>query len=262
MLMPLDGRFDVESPMTSALAQQARALAIDGVPVGSMGFVLVGADLGAAEPSTSMSNVPGRAGGVDLTLEDECGCAFQGRRSCTFSLRTFSPAHRRAACKLALGALTGKEADVFYRPLGLTLRGRIAVGAWDDGNGWADVDLTLSADPIMRGKGAKVALAKGDNVITVGGNAPCPIALDLSPAGLEWVRVVLDGGKFVRVWPAASFGAGAALSIDSESMTCALNGSNIAPTLDSDWLVIAPGRHVLTLSGGTGTASFSERWKM
>lgn len=70
----------------------------------------------------------------------------------------------------------------------------------------------------------------------------------------------LDDGDFVHVATGSS--SAKPVSIDCDERTSTVDGSVSLPTLDSDWLVLTPGEHTLTMDNGTGaaTVTWRERW--
>lgn len=101
-------------------------------------------------------------------------------------------------------------------------------------------------------------------VVMVGGTAPARMVITSEDAsrdpstGLWGVR--LDDGGYARVEipvPTPS-----SVTIDCVERTATVNGAPALLTLDSDWLEMSPGRHVIKLDEGHGTAdvSWRERW--
>lgn len=101
-------------------------------------------------------------------------------------------------------------------------------------------------------------------VVMVGGTAPARMIITSEDAsrdpstGLWGVR--LDDGGYARVEIPVS--APSSVTIDCVERTATVNGAPALLTLDSDWLEMSPGRHVIKLDEGSGTAdvSWRERW--
>lgn len=114
--------------------------------------------------------------------------------------------------------------------------------------------------PEPASRGARVEAGVG--ALSVGGTyrtAPRIACADATagPSGLWGVR--LDGGDWLHV----PLGAGAhSVEIDCGARTCMVDGSNAAPTLDSDWWLMEPGEHSSErdLGGGTVVITWDERW--
>ena len=101
-------------------------------------------------------------------------------------------------------------------------------------------------------------------VVMVGGTAPARMVITSEDAsrdsstGLWGVR--LDDGGYARVEIPVS--TPSSVTIDCVERTATVNGAPALLTLDSDWLEMPPGRHVIRLDEGHGTAdvSWRERW--
>jgi predicted phage tail component-like protein len=120
-------------------------------------------------------------------------------------------------------------------------------------------------DPVAYGETKTASLASGGSAsITVGGTAPTYLDVTASSAvrdgtSLVWgVRV--DGGDFLHV----ATGSGSARKVEmySAARVCEVADAITLPTLDSDWLVLAPGTHTVAMDYGTGAATLTwvERW--
>lgn len=101
-------------------------------------------------------------------------------------------------------------------------------------------------------------------VVMVGGTAPARMVITSEDASRDpstylW-GVRLDDGGYARVEIPVS--TPSSVTIDCGERTATVNGSPALLTLDSDWLEMSPGRHVIRLDEGHGTAdvSWRERW--
>ena len=228
-------------------------LCIDGAPLSSAGCWLSSAEIGEAAPALAISEVPGRPGGIDRTLELADGSAVPGRRACAFTVATSHPTR----AMLWLGRLAGRVVEVFYEPLGFSLRGRLAVGQWDLG-GISTVALALDAEPY--GLGIECA-SEGPRAF-IEGSAPAEPVFEVK-VKTERPRIELevDGRGVMRVPSAAgNWKAGATIVIDCASHTVRTGGNPIAPTLDSDWPVLDPGQHEIACEGCEVKTSWRERF--
>lgn len=122
----------------------------------------------------------------------------------------------------------------------------------------------LCPDPVAYGVERTVTVPSGGSAeFVVGGTyraAPAIAANAVRDAtSLVW-GLKLDGGDFVHV--ATGNASARSVAIDCGARTCRVAGAAALPTLDSDWLKLAPGRHVLAMDEGTGaaTVTFAERW--
>ena len=129
---------------------------------------------------------------------------------------------------------------------------------------YAQLTFTL-VDPVAYGSSKTASLPSGGSVsITVNGTAPTYLNVVANSAvrnssSLVWgVRV--DGVDYVHVATGSS--SSRKVEIYSQDRICKLANALILPTLDSDWLVLAPGTHTLNMDNGTGAATLSwiERW--
>ena len=132
----------------------------------------------------------------------------------------------------------------------------------------------LAPEPVMLGERGRaqaympMSVTEVDGpvspVVMVGGTAPARMVITSEDAsrdpstGLWGVR--LDDGGYARVEIPVS--APSSVTIDCVERTATVNGAPALLTLDSDWLEMPPGRHVIRLDEGHGTAdvSWRERW--
>lgn len=260
--MPLDSRFDLPASARPPMDDQASALLVDGVELGSMGCFLEDFRIGSAELATGYTSVAGLAGALDLTLEDGAGCALPGMRTVEIQIATFAPSYDLPGVKLAVGKLHGKVCEVMFKPLGKALRGRVSVGEWDDSNGWCSCTLTMGAEPYLLGASVSVALANGSTSFAVGCTAPVRPAIEVSAAAnAAKVKLTLDGGAVLEYVPASKLASGVKVVFDCTERTLRANGYLAAPTLASDYFELVPGKHTIALTGGTATLSYRELYR-
>ena len=123
----------------------------------------------------------------------------------------------------------------------------------------------LQPEPALFGTEREVTVPSGGSVsFVVGGDYPTRPTI----YGDEAVRdassrqwgVRLDDGGFLRA--CLPTGAASAVEMDCDGRTCTVAGATTAPTLESDWLTLAPGEHTLQMDVGTGAArvTWHERW--
>mgnify|MGYP003374497516 FL=1 len=229
------------------------ALCIDGAPLSSAGCWLSSAEIGEAAPALAISEVPGRPGGIDRTLELADGSAVPGRRACSFTIATSHPTR----AMLWLGRLAGRVVEVFYETLGFSLRGRLSVGQWDLG-GISTVALALDAEPY----GLGIEQASGGRRVFIEGSAPVEPVFEVRvETARPRVELKVDGRGVMRVASAAGgWKPGAVIAIDSAGRTVRAGGNLVAPTLDSDWPVLDPGQHEIACEGCEVKTSWRERF--
>lgn len=125
--------------------------------------------------------------------------------------------------------------------------------------------LTFSiADPVAYGAEKTVVVPSGgEATFNVGGTyqaSPVITASAVRDASTSLWGVQLDGAFHVHVRTGSA--SAKQVSVDCAERTCTVAGSATLPTLDSDWLSLAPGEHTLVMDEGTGaaTVTFHERW--
>lgn len=230
------------------------ALALDGEPLAAFGCWLCSYALGEAKPVTSIGEMPGRAGGIDQTLEGPCGEALPERRECEFVIATHGTDPMRAMTRL--GRLAGKTVEVFVRELNVSLRGRLSVGAWDVA-GISTCTLALDAEPYALGE---VKTSTGP-VVVEGSAWAEPVFGITVKAARPNVDLMLDGLRAMRVPSASgSFAAGTRVTVDSAAHAVRVNDTLACPTLDSEWPVLAPGAHTVSCEGCDLAATWRERY--
>lgn len=120
-------------------------------------------------------------------------------------------------------------------------------------------ELTFTAlDPVMYGD---MPIGWVGTSIDVGGNYPTNPTITITSAvasdGVFGLSV--NGGTFdIPIDDALSH----TLVIKSGSRTVTVDGSNVLPTLASDWPVLNPGSNTISVTSGSGSVSgqFVERW--
>lgn len=103
----------------------------------------------------------------------------------------------------------------------------------------------------------------GSASITVGGTFPTRPTIAASAvrnsSSLVW-GVRLDEGDYIHIPTGSALAR--TVAVDCDARTSTVQGSVVLPTLDSDWLELAPGTHTLRMDNGTGAATvkWRERW--
>ena len=244
-----------------AYARNGGALIIDGEAIGDHGVLLSDAVIGPAEVKTAVEDVDGVAGGVDLTLEGPDGRAVPGRRQCEFSLVFDGTVTQRLQARAWLMGFNGRRSAVAYSPLGgMLLHGRISFEDEEDFLMHSEVKMMLDADPYLEGAHRELSIGSVTR-FKVGGNAYTWPVFEITPAqGAKTVRVSIDG-SYIELQAEQAFGS-VDITIDCrmDSRCCRVNGSLVAPTLESDYPALLPGWRTVSLTGGTGTIAFEEMW--
>lgn len=232
---------------------------LDGATLASLGLFPLSLEWGKSKPATEYEEVPGRAGALDLTLEDAAGAAHMGTRTLTVKVATDCPWAGLTSVKRALGAYAGRSVEVWAEELGGTVEGRMTMGAWDDGRHWSTCSLTFECQPYVLGEAAEVELAEGLNELQVDGNRPALPVLTLTVSSTSgYAAVAASTGETLKV--VCSYGSVLVLDCDGREATA--DGAAVAPTLGSDWPELAAGECSLTLTGCYGTLAYAPRWMM
>lgn len=117
-------------------------------------------------------------------------------------------------------------------------------------------------DPVAYGEERTVTVPSGGSLtFEVGGTYPAsPVVTATATPDLSTALwgLTVDGSAFIRV---ELDDEGIPVSIDCLNRTCTVSGSAALPTLASDWLTLAPGRHTLAMLGeGAAAVTYRERW--
>ena len=129
----------------------------------------------------------------------------------------------------------------------------------------ATAELTfVCPDPVAYGIERTVTVPSGGSVtFNVGGSYPAKpkiaAAAVRNSTSLVW-GIRLDNADYIHV--ATGNASARNVALDCQARTCTVAGAVSLPTLDSDWLELAPGTHTLSMDNGTGaaTVSYRERW--
>lgn len=192
-----------------------------------------------------------------------------GNGNVTFSIGVHGSAHERRDRLSTLAAWLDVDTE---KPLVLPDTPERYYMAMPDGDVTPDryidgeiAQLTFKlVDPIAYGRERTVTVPSGGSVeFTVGGTSPTAPLITASAvrnASSQVWGLRLDEGDFVHVATGAA--AARAVEIDCGARTLTVTGAVSVPTLDSDWLVLKPGKHTLRMDNGTGaaTVTFRERW--
>lgn len=234
-------------------------LTLNGVPLERMmlGLGPDGVTVDAAKPIVSVQDMPGRDGGLDLTLTDPTGAAYMDRRTITLDLYAVGGEDDILAAKTRLGALAGTIATISWRTLPGAYRGRLSLDQWDDK--WAgpgmvatSVHATIDAAPTLTGPTRTTTLTNGANTVRVKGNRPCWPVWTLTPAANTRTITIRDAhGHHLTVTAATAITGRVTITTSPDTRATRINGNLTAPTLDSDYFPLLPGTDTITLTGIT-----------
>lgn len=127
------------------------------------------------------------------------------------------------------------------------------------GTGIGYVELALVApDPYRKGKTQHATIPSGGSAtFLVGGTEPAAVRIT-APAAVRkqssqvW-GVRFDDQEFIHVITRSA--SSRSVTIDCEKRHVELENATTLPTIDSDWPVLKPGKHTVTMDNGTGAAT-------
>lgn len=127
------------------------------------------------------------------------------------------------------------------------------------GIGYFELQFTAN-DPVRYGETKSVEVPSGGSVsFKVEGNQPALASIEASAAvrsgGSTVWGVRFDEQDFAHI--ATGSDSARAISIDGVSRTAKVAGATSMITLDSDWPVLTPGRHVARMDEGAGAATLT-----
>lgn len=125
------------------------------------------------------------------------------------------------------------------------------------------LDVTFACEPILYGDTGTVRLTSSSRskTVTVGGTAPTMPTVSVTSAtkdsSLGLWRLSVDGTQALDVQLTSS----SAIAADCAARTLKVNNVVKALATTSDWLVLEPGTHTITMAGsGTCDVAWTERW--
>lgn len=235
---------------------------INGVPLSDMGLALAGAiDTGAPAASTSLVNVPGFDGSLDMTLRDVAGRSYFDRRDVTVPLVASGTRDDVFAMKAAMGAYNGRQVDLYDARYGGCWRGTLTLDKWTDyheswgGTFYSTVDAKINAEPtlVMRRETARITSGASVRVL---GNHPTWPTFTLTPTGSSrsiGVSVSLPDGTLIgSVTHTSAANITSTVTVDCLMSTMSAGGSTLAVSIDDDYPYLVPKSVVVTLTGCSG----------
>ncbi|MCH9275941.1 hypothetical protein JS533_006600 [Bifidobacterium amazonense] len=214
----------------------------------------------AAEPRLTRTSIPGRHGLLDQTLRDRKGRAYDDKgRDITVDIVMTADELDQRKLRQRLGEYQGMRTSIWWQRMwDGEYRGTLQIGEWKDvilpGMRYlcTGTTLTLSADDsVQHGPRERLALNEGRNQLGIKGNRLAMPTLDLTTKNVTEISVN-DGANTLRFTQETAFAAGRALAVDSEQGTATLDGTPLAPTLDSDYPELASPQTTITLTGCDG----------
>lgn len=214
----------------------------------------------AAEPRLTRTSIPGRHGLLDQTLRDRQGRAYDDKgRDITVDIVMTADELDQRQLRQRLGEYQGMRTSLWWQRMWPgEYRGTLQIGEWKDiilpGMRYlcTGTTLTLHADDsVQHGPRERLPLAAGRNQFGIRGNRLAMPTLTLTSLATDEISVN-DGTNTLRFTQDTAFAAGRTLTVDSENGTSSLDGTPIAPTLDSEYPTLASPQTTITLKGATG----------
>lgn len=229
-------------------------------PLRSLGLIVTsdGWTLGKAEPSTTLTAVPGMAGSADQTIVDARSYAYPGRRTVEINIAALGDAEQIREGMAHAGTFNGATVRVkgLLADPRLYIEGRASLGEWTlrrraGGALVAAVSkLSIAALPYAYGPLERVELSTGSQTVLVKGNAPTAPFVSLesasgstAPAQLSYypntgaakvLKSYLSSSAGWSFWCAAHYSKAKADGGDPES-------PKIGIAMSADWLTLNPG---------------------
>lgn len=123
--------------------------------------------------------------------------------------------------------------------------------------GGADIVFT-AYDPIAHGKTRDAELPGGETRVFVEGSWETRPTIRLEADG-QPLRVSMKDGPYIAL--VTNPDAGASVVIDMADERCTVDGEAVAIELGSDYFALQPDNNFLTITGGSGSIEWEERWK-
>lgn len=218
--------------------------------------------VGDARPRTSMTEVPGRAGSLDLSLTDETGRAYEPRRTLEFDAVIVGDGLEAIETKIRLAELNGIEVTISWDNLPGQWHGRCRVGQYKDtflGRRFAKsvVTFTVDADPYLHGAMEFFSIDTTPAILHAHGNRPSPpIIRTIPPAGTKRLYITVNDRQLVYNLEADGVKT---LVADCGMRRTAYGDAPVFPSIDSDYPMLIPGENTANITAGTATVSYTQR---
>lgn len=239
---------------------------VNGIRLGDIGWYLTDApEVDAVSFDISYTSVTGAHGSRDMSLVDEGGMAYAGRRTVTLHLRTLGTWQEAVKSKLALGSMVGRDARITWNALPGDFVGRLESSspseAWHGGVfAYYEIDLVMSAMPMLCG--AEITVSGTE--LTVNGNCRVFPRFTAILKAESKLKISRDDGVFIEVEAEKVFGAGVEAVIETsptKKRGVYINDVLTCPTLTSDFFDLPAGDSTITVVGASSiTTSYEPLW--
>lgn len=243
---------------------QCPNLTIDGESLADLGCDPVDGVLriGEATAKTSLVEIPGASGAIDLTLEDTTGRAYEAGRTIEIDACIVGGPLEATESKLMLAGLRGRIVDVSWADLPGVFRGRMAVGAFDDtyvGIRFAKslVTLTLTTlNPHLIGPARSFGAAVTKRTAIVEGTRETrPVITAIPPADTRRLYITVNDSMQLAFNLEAD--GSKQLVADCTTGRATYGGQPLFPSIDSEYPILIPGENTVQTTAGEATFTYN-----
>lgn len=219
--------------------------------------------VGEATPRASSVDVPGRAGSLDLSLEDDQGRVYEDNRTIEFDVVVTGDGLEAIESKRSIAALNGMTVTLEWGNLPGHWVGRCKVGAWKDTFivkkfAKAVATITLDAHPYLIGRSEYFTIDTDGRKFWVRGDRPSPpIITTVPPSGTKRLYVTVNQRQLVYNLTGADGVRKLVADCDSKLSTWA--GNPVFPSIDSDYPILVPGFNTATITAGSAQVVYTQR---
>lgn len=222
-------------------------------------------EVGEAKPVTSYTDVPGISGSADLTLESPDGAAYRTRRSVSLSVASVGSSEEVAYAKRSIGALVGKVVTVESPDDFGAWRGRLSVSAWtdfieehEDGAYKASTaTVTVNAEPYLILAEREIQLDADATINVLGNTCAWPTLTMAATSSTPSVTVLNDGADQLKLAYSLTVSDATITANCQKGYSTLKDGSQVFPTIESDYPYLMPGECRFVLSGCTATLRYN-----
>lgn len=242
------------------IPQDDTGLSLAGFPLSDYGLWLrrAGWSLGEGDHRTSMTDMPGRNGTVDMSQRDEMGKPYVARRTLALQLATTGDEDEYWETRRKLKRIDGIETDVGWRSMPGTLTGIPTVGAWEETRTrtgvfmWANVELTVECDPFARGRLERFTATVSPKDVWVDTDRPtAPTITTVPPYGTKRLYLTIGDRQLVYNFDGNGADGSTTLKVDCDAKTSVYGSTPVFPTIDSDYPTLVRGSNTASTTAGS-----------
>lgn len=219
--------------------------------------------VGEASPRTSMVEIPGRSGSLDLSLEDDTGRAFEPRRTLEFDAVIVGDGLEAIETKQSLADLNGRIVRVDWEHLPGYWKGRCRVGAYTDTYlvrrfAKSVVTITVDAEPYLYGDSEYFDIGVSGDRFWVHGNRPSPPTITtVPPSGTKRLYLTVNSRQLVYNLTGAD--GVRKLVADCDEKASTYGDTPVFPSVDSDYPMLVPGYNNASITAGEMRVEYTQR---